>query len=118
MKFILTKIREKLRKKKHFCYIFIHLQISESRVRKCKSSKITLQISFLSLICVCARDMYVSNTKTLRKTLKFILSKCKLFRYIFMHFSEKIERRVWKCKYSMITLKTFCALSDSYNNSR
>ena len=51
LKFILTKISKKSRKSKHFSYILIHFEeIIESHVRKYKSYKITLKMSFLSYI--------------------------------------------------------------------
>ena len=55
--FLLAKISEKSRKSKHFSYIYVFLKI-ESRVQKCKSIKITLQMSFLSYICVRAHWQY------------------------------------------------------------
>ena len=74
-------------------------------------------MSFLSdNICVYAQDIYVSNTKPFRKTLKFILAKisekiytCFVasinFSFILIGLSVKIESRIRKYKSSKMTLQ-------------
>ena len=58
---MLAKISKKLKTISILIWLFVKI---ESLVRKRNSCSITLHKSFLSKICICAHDIYVSNTET------------------------------------------------------